>query len=102
MDCVGVLVRGTLPFCYSRIGGTLSRAKNNKEVKLVSKRANGKNKPKNSVTVNIFSNFKISIDGKAVPIFVMGMLIIATLVVSGIEPETLQNIRSLIEAWLGP
>lgn len=57
---------------------------------------------KNPETVNILSNIKISFGGKSVlGIIIVGILIV-TLAVSGIEPETLSNlIRSLIEAFLG-
>ena len=57
---------------------------------------------KTPITVNILSNIKISFGGKSVlGIIIVGILLF-TLVVSGVEPETLSSlIRSLIEAFLG-
>lgn len=69
----------------------------------MNKRAGNKSTDsKTPVTVNILSNIKISFGGKSVLGIIIVGILIATLAVSGIEPETLSNlIRSLIEAFLG-
>ena len=72
-------------------------ANNNKEVKDLNKRTDNNV----SVTVNILSNIKISLDGKSVLCIILAVGLFAALVVSGVESETLTNlIRSLIRALL--
>ena len=66
------------------------------------KRTEGKANPERSMTVNIFSNYKISVDSKSILPIVFAIIVLAALVVSGTNSETLQSVRSLLEAWLGP
>jgi hypothetical protein len=103
VDHVGVLIRGKYLLVVRGLGEPLLGANNNKEVKIVNKRADNKSSDsKAPVTVNIFSNIRVSVGGKSVlGIIIVGVLLVV-LDVSGIEPETLLNlIRSFIEAFLG-
>ena len=55
---------------------------------------------KSSVSVNILSNIRISLDGKSTFFIIIGIMIV-TLVVSDVELETLSNIIHLIRAFIG-
>jgi hypothetical protein len=86
-----------------RIGGTPTGANNDKEVKIVNKRAGNKSTDSTTpITVNILSNIKISFGGKSVLGIIIVVILVFALAVSGIESETLSNlIRSIIDAFLG-
>ena len=71
----------------------------------MSKRADRKKRdcsinPPRWISINIFSNIRLKIDGKSV-LLIVAALILAALVVSEFESDALQSFKSVFEALLG-